>query len=320
MLKKDRVLRSIVLLQAVCMIIMAIVVVFRVLLPPKAAPQTEVEGGQLQGSTPSSAEEPIAAKVGSEQITVKQLNEQLRKQYGDQVLRTLMVRAATKLEADAYGLQVTDQEIDAELSEIMQGYEDEEHYYDAMKEQLGLTREGVREDTKYRLLLEKAAVRSVDVTDTEIDAYIADNKAQFAARTQLHLAWIVVPDTKAADDILDKLAAGEDFAVMAHTYSVDTDSAESGGDLGYIDADDPFADQAIIEAARQLSVGEVTGPIAVESGQAIIQLLEKKTEEEVSSNRQREQARKDIALSKLNGLRPYEDQLLQKYDAQIIQP
>ncbi|SEP05201.1 peptidylprolyl isomerase [Paenibacillus sp. OV219] len=320
MLKKDRVLRSIVLLQAVCMIIMAIVVVFRVLLPPKTVPQTEVDGGQLQGSTPSSAEEPIAAKVGSEQITVKQLNEQLRKQYGDQLLRTLMVRAATKLEADAYGLQVTDQEIDDELAALMEGYEDEQHYYDAMKEQLGLTREALHEDTMYRLLLEKVAVRSVDVTDAEIDAYIADNKEQYAARTQLHLAWIVVPDTKSADDILDKLAGGEDFALMARTYSVDTDTAESGGDLGFIDADDPFADQAMLEAAGQLGVGEVSGPIAVESGQAIIQLLEKKTEEEMSGSRQREQARKDIALSKLNGLRPFEDQLLQKYDAKTVQP
>ncbi|REE56402.1 foldase protein PrsA [Paenibacillus taihuensis] len=320
MLKKDRVLRSIVLLQAVCMIIMAILVVFRVLLPPKAAPQTDIDGLQQQGNTPPSAEEPIAATVGSERITEKQLNEQLRLQYGDQLLRTLMVRAATRLEADAYGLQVTEEEIDDELSIMMAGYESEQQYYDAMKEQLGLTREGVHDDAKYRLLLDKVAVRSVDVTDAEIDAYIADNKEQYSARTQLHLAWIVVPDRKTADEVLDKLSDGEDFALMARTYSIDSDTSENGGDLGYIDADDPFADQAMLEAAGGLSVGGVTGPITVDLGQAIIQLLEKKTEKEMSNSRQRDQARRDIALSKLNGLRSFEDQLLQKYDAKTVQP
>lgn len=319
MLKKDRVLRSIVLLQALCMIVMAIVVVFRVLLPPKAAPQRQIEDLQ-PGNTPPSAEEPIAATVGSEQITEKQLNEQLRMQYGDQLLRTLMVRAATRLEADAYGLQVTDQEIDDELSTMMAGYENEQQYYEAMKEQLGLTREGVREDAKYRLLLDKVAVRSVDVTDSEIDAYIADNKEQYASRSQLDLAWIVVPDKKTADEVMDKLAGGEDFALMAQTYSIDSDTSENGGDLGYIDADDPFIDQAVLAAAKQLSVGEVTGPIAVDKGQAIIQLVEKKTEQAVSDSLKREQARRDIALSKLNGLHSFEDQLLRKYDAKTVQP
>ncbi|MNR53111.1 hypothetical protein D3C85_1730660 [compost metagenome] len=57
----------------------------------------------------------------------------------------------------------------------MSGYEDEEHFYAAMKQQLALTPEAIEEDIQYRLLLEKIAIRSIDVTDSEIEAYIEGN-------------------------------------------------------------------------------------------------------------------------------------------------
>ncbi|SFT28458.1 peptidylprolyl isomerase [Paenibacillus sp. BC26] len=316
-MKNDRMLKSIVLIQAICMIILALVVVFRVLLPPKADPQAAVDNSQDQEG-PAPAEEPLAAKVGHEQITAKQLSDELQLQYGDQLLRTLMVRAATRQEAEAYGLSISDTEMNDELEAMMTGYESKEQYYATMKEQLGLTPEGIREDTEYRLLLEKIAVRSVEVTESEIDAYIADNKEQFAPRKQLHLAWIVLATEKDADDLLQQLESGEDFALMAKNYSIDTNTADGGGDLGFIETDDPFTDDAILEAANQLSVGEVTGPIEVEQGQAIIQLLETHTEDVPSESRVRDQVKRELALSKLNGLREVENSLLQKYNAEVL--
>ncbi|WP_219834763.1 peptidylprolyl isomerase [Paenibacillus sp. R14(2021)] len=317
-MKKDRVLKRILLLQALCMLLLAFIVVYRVLLPPKSVPQVPAEGTQGLNEGPVEQPGPIAAKVGDEQITVKQLNDQLRLQYGDSVLRLLMVRAATRMDADAYGLQVSSAELSDELTSMMAGYDSEDQYYAAMKEQLGLTPDGIREDTKYRLLLEKIAVQTADVSEAEVDAYIADNEAEFAPQTQLRLSWIVLKSKKEAEQLLDKLKDGEDFALMAKTYSIDANTASGGGDLGDVDADDPFLDPNVLQAATQLAVGDITGPIAVEKGQAIIRLTEKKTEGRMSQDQIRDKARRELAMSKLNGQRSVEDTLLTKYNAVVI--
>ncbi|QHT58720.1 hypothetical protein GXP70_01125 [Paenibacillus lycopersici] len=319
-MNKDRVLKRIVLLQALCLMILAFIVVFRVLLPPKEKPQVPRGNAQDHNVIPPSAEpsEPIAAKVGDESITVKELNDQLRRQYGDLALRTLMVRAAIRMDALAYGLQVTSAELDQELASAIAGYGSEEEYYDAMKEQLGLTPDDIREDAKYRLLLRKIAVRTASVSEAEEDAYIAENDQEFAAHTQLRVSWIVTDTGKAADGVLDKLEDGEDFGLMAQTYSIDADTAPEGGDLGYIDADDPIIDPALLAAAKKLEVGETAGPIKVEQGQAIIRLTEKKTEEQLDQQQMHDKARTELAIAKLNGEQAIEDGLLTKYNAVVI--
>ncbi|QHW32124.1 hypothetical protein GZH47_15820 [Paenibacillus rhizovicinus] len=320
-MNKDRVLKRIVLLQALCLIILAFIVVYRVLLPPKTAPQVPPKGTQDHdhAAPPSvNPSDPIAAKVGGESITVSELTAQLRKQYGDTVLRTLMVRAAIRMEALAYGLEVTSDEMDKGLAAMMAGYESEQNYYDSMKDQLGMSPDDIREDLRYRLLLQKIAVKTAVVSEAEEDAYIADNDQEFAAHTELRLSWIVTSSEKAAGDVLDKLADGEDFALMAQTYSIDSDTASDGGDLGYVDADDPIMDPNLLEAAKKLNVGESTGPIQVEQGQAIIQLTEKKTEERLDQQQIHEQARTEIAIGKLNGEQAIEDSLLKKYNAVVI--
>ncbi|MBO7748642.1 peptidylprolyl isomerase [Paenibacillus sp. MWE-103] len=317
-MKKDRVLQVIVLLQALCLIVMALLVVYRVLLPPKSEPQVPPGGAQGHKDAPAIEPDPVVARVGDEQITEKELNGRLNAQYGDAVLRTLMVQAAIRLEAKAYGLNVTDGEVDDELARMMTGYDGPEAYYDAMKEQLGLSPDEIREDARYRLLLEKIAVRTADVGDDEVEAYIADNPQEFAPHTQLRIAWILSKTEKDADGVIQRLEDGEDFELMAKTYSVDADTAQDGGDLGYIDADDPLADPAMLAAAKELSVGETTGPVKVRDGFAVLRLTEKQTDAQMDPEKSRDQARKEIAMAKLNGQQAIEDGLLAKYHAAVL--
>lgn len=317
MMKRDRVLRGVVLLQAVCMIVLAVVVVTQVM----AAPEPIVPSGEDkdEGKDQANVADGIAATVGKEQITSADLVSQLRRQYGDAVLRTLMVHAAIRLEAETYKLSISPRELNEELESAMAGYEDREHFYAAMMQQLALTPEAIEEDMKYRLLLEKIAIRSIDVTDSEISAYIADNAEQFQPRTQYRLSWIVSENKRAARDLLRMLEAGEDFAQLAKIYSIDEATADSGGDLGLIDADDPFLDEAILQAAGELEPGGWSTPIAIEEGQAILLLTEKRITEQMDERRLQDTARKQLALSKAHPLQQVEDELLVKYKATIMQ-
>ncbi|MBM7569292.1 peptidylprolyl isomerase [Paenibacillus sacheonensis] len=323
-MNKDRVLKRIVMLQALCLILLALIVVYRVLLPPRAEPQLPPEGAQDHNSaappagSPAEAPGSIAAKVGDEQITVKELNDQLRLQYGEDVLRTLMVRAAIRMEALAYGLEAASGEVDRELAASMAGYDSEQQYFDTMKEQLGLTPAEIRDDAKYRLLLQKIAVRLTPVSEAEEDAYIADNEQEFAPHAQLRVSWIVTATQKDAEEVLGMLADGQDFAMLARTYSDDEDTASSGGDLGYIDSDDPIVDQHMLEAAKRLGVGETTGPVEVDQGQAVLLLTGKKTDEQLDQQQRHDKAQREIAVSKMNGERAIEDRLLVKYNAVVM--
>ncbi|MBB3114141.1 foldase protein PrsA [Paenibacillus phyllosphaerae] len=311
---KDRVLRRIVLLQAVCMIVLTVVVVAQVFRP----------GGNENGDreedsadSPSEASQQIAATIGGESITTKELMEQLREQYGDTVLQALLSSAAVRMEAEALGLQVTPEELDHELQSMMAGYEDEEHYYAQMKEALGLSPEAIRRDTEHKLLLEKITIHDVQVSDEEINAYIEANQVLFEPAVSYRLAWIVTGSEEEADEVLDQLAQGADFAELARAYSIDSDTADSGGVLGLIDQYDPYFEQEVLAAAAELHFGEITGPIPALDGQAVIKLIERIESTPMSEALIRETARKEVALSKAESLRDVEERLLTKYEAHV---
>lgn len=76
-----------------------------------------------------------------------------------------------------------------------------------------------------------------------------------------------------AQEIRQRLLAGEDFAALAAEYSSDTTSAVNGGDLGW------FGRGAMVapfeEAAFALEPGEISEPIRSDFGYHIIEVLEK---------------------------------------------
>ncbi|MFD0717154.1 peptidyl-prolyl cis-trans isomerase [Paenibacillus sp. GCM10027626] len=315
-MKKDRVLKGAVTLQAICFIVLTVVVVTRVLTP--SDPSIASEGEVDNGGDSSNASAGIAAVIGGEVITKGAFQRELELQYGETVLRTMLVRTAIQLEADAYELAVSPEELQSELDRMIAGYESEEQFYAVMQSQLGMSPDAVREEAAYRLLLEKIATRTVEVSDEEIDAYIDENKSLFEPHVHYRLAWIVVSDKQEAAEVLDKLAAGESFEHLAQTRSLDKDTAESGGDLGMIDSDDPFIDHEVLQAAGAMKAGDNVGPIAVEQGQAIIHLADRHEDRPIDDAEKRGSARKQVALSKAMSLQEVEEQLLKKYDAQVV--
>ncbi|MFD1957200.1 peptidylprolyl isomerase [Paenibacillus thailandensis] len=311
-MRNNGVLKAVVILQAVCMIALAVVVAVKL---------WPVGGRSAEGSDTESPDEGLdkaVATVGGEPITEAEFRRALDEKYGDEVLRTMMVRKAIDLEARNLGLQVTDEEQTAELAAVTSGYASEEDYFRVMQEQLGMTRDEVLEDMKYRLLLEKIATRDVTVSEQEISEYVSKNRDSFGDRLQLHLRWIVTATEREADDIVDRLAAGEDFEQLAAEASIDAFTAGDGGDLGFIDANDPFYSKEIMDTASRMQTGEIAGPFEVDAGFAVIQLVERQLTEGLSDEEIREKAVKQLALAKAESLHGVEEELLKKYGAVII--
>lgn len=323
-MRKYEVLRAVVILQAVCMVVLTVVVVIKVfpgndrLHGPQ--PQTNVgsegeQGEPGQHSGEQSDHKRIIAKIGNETISLADLESQLHKLYGDAVLRTLMVHKVIDMEAEASELSVSAEEQSRELDKMVDGYDSEARFYEVMKEQLGMSKEQVLEDLRYRLLLEKIVIRSIEVSDDEVERYIADHPEEFEAKSQLHLQWIMTETAKEANSVLKLLAEGEDFSVLARTYSIDSFTADTGGDLGLIAEDDPFYNREMLEMASRLQIAEMAGPIKVEGGYAVIRLVERQVTTSISGSELYDEVRKQLALEHAESLTDAEDELLEKYDA-----
>ncbi|HTG70819.1 MAG TPA: peptidylprolyl isomerase [Candidatus Udaeobacter sp.] len=328
-MRKYEVLRAVVILQAVCMVVLTVVVVVKVWPGDDQQldkrPLTNVGSGDVNPSKPGQTpvvdspgqtdQRRIIAKVGAEEIALADLEEELHKQYGEAVLRTLMVHKAIDLEAEASELSVSAEEQSRELEKMVEGYDSETRFYEVMKEQLGMTKEQVLEDLRYRLLLEKIVTRSIYVSDEEVDRYIEDHPDEFEPRMQLHLQWIKTETLKEANAVLAQLTDGEDFAVLARTYSIDSFTADLGGDLGLIDSDDPFYNREMLNTASRLQVAEMAGPIEVDGGYAVIRLIERQMTTNLTGRMLHDSVRKQLALERAESLTEMEDELLDKYEA-----
>lgn len=80
-----------------------------------------------------------------------------------------------------------------------------------------------------------------------------------------------------ADDLYERLQAGEDFAQLAEEYSDDPGSAANGGDLGFVISGE-FV-ESVDEAVFNREIGEITEPIESQFGWHIIEVIEREERE-----------------------------------------
>jgi len=97
--------------------------------------------------------------------------------------------------------------------------------------------------------------------------------------------------TRRANDLRERLGAGEDFAELARARSEDLGSAANGGDLNWV-----VPGQTVPEfekAMDDLKIGEISRPIRSPFGIHLIQVLERR-EQDVSRDRERALARNQL--------------------------
>jgi foldase protein PrsA len=271
------------------------------------------------GSKGESADESVGVVAGRS-ISRSELTDHLLSSYGADALREIMLHEAVKQEAAKLGLTVSAEELEQELRSMREGYDGEDQFYAAMQKQLGLDRNAVREDAKYRLLQEKLATRHVQITEQQIARYYKEHERDYAPRRQFELAWIVTTSKAEADNVLAQLEQGADFDTLASRCSVDDLTADSGGYLGWVDDNDSFQDPRVLQAAAGLNVGETAGPVRTDAGYAVVRLKGSKTTAGQPLSVVREDIRRQLAMEQAIPVRELEQQLLTKYGAQVLDP
>lgn len=126
----------------------------------------------------------IVATVNRQVVSRWSLNRSLMDTYGAQTLDELVNKAILKDLAKENGVKITDEDIKAEIDELVASLGGEEAFQQAL-EQYQLTEEDLKERISISLTQEKLAeaVTQIQITDEQVKSYYDDNQTLFAEQT-----------------------------------------------------------------------------------------------------------------------------------------
>jgi len=262
-------------------------------------------------------EEKIVATVDGKQITEEELKEELLNVYGKEMLEDMINRKAIKLAADKYGIKADKNAIDRQYANLIQGYGSEAEFIDYLNEQMGWTKDQLVEYIEYNILWEEIATRDVQITDDQLQDYYQRNQANYSVPDRFHLEQIVVATEEEADQVIEELNNGSDFNTLAKERSMDIYSIGTGGDIGFVSADDTSVDFGIIEKAQNMQKNEIAKVQTLE-GYAVIRLLETKEAVQYSFEEVKDQVRREMALNQISSLPEVLEQLKLEMNVEIL--
>jgi foldase protein PrsA len=207
----------------------------------------------------------------------------MKEKVGEQTLQELLY---SKVLGEKY--EVSDEEIDKRVEELKTQLGDN---FEMVLQQNQLEDEdALRDFLREQLLVEKAALKDVEVTEEEIQQRYDEYQPEIRA------SHILVEEEAKAKELKEEIDGGADFAELAKEHSTDPGSGEKGGDLGF------FGSGAMVpefeEAAYALDVNEVSEPVQTQHGWHIIKVTEKKEKE--SFDAMKEELEYELKLTKVD--------------------
>ena len=280
---------------------------------PSAAPRLVMPAPPAASELPrASAQRPadfIVAVVNSEPITNNEVRAKLlrteqqlqqqgtalppRSELVPQLIERMISDKAQLQAARASNLKVDDNAVEGAVQAVAR-----QNQVTVEELRRRLTADGVdfarfRAEIRDELLISRLRQREVEskaeVNDAEIDAYLRDQQnrpsAAGASATALNLAEILVavpenatPEQVAslqakAQQVLERLRAGGDFAALAAEVSTSA-TRSNGGQMGLRSAD--RYPPLFVEATQNIRAGGLAGPVRSGAGFHILKVLEKR--------------------------------------------
>ena len=229
-----------------------------------------------------------------------------------QVIESMIVERAQIQLAKEMGVRIDDAMLDRAIGGIAEQQKmNVQQLRDALEKE-GTTFAAFREEIRNEMMLQRLRQHEVDnkiqVSDAEVDTFVAARKAAAAERVEMNLAQIRVripenasPEQIAArraraEEIARQLRVGGDFAKIAATYS-DAGDALKGGEIGWLDSQ--RLPEAFARALMPLQPGQVTPIIKSATAFHILKLVDKRTPAEASGDAVVQQTRARHILLKV---------------------
>ena len=256
----------------------------------------------------------VAATVNSRAITFEELDKNFQSRFEpgaersseDQVmiqkleiLRGLVDSEIMLQRAEKLGLMAVDADVETKLNELKSPYTQEEFQKQLKAKKLTLDdlKQQLRRQLSIDKLFNKEITSHISISDADVANFYNQNKASFnLVEPQVHMAQILVtpvPDSsvrnmkndKAQNDdeakkkilmIENRLKQGEDFAMLAQSYSEDPNTAANGGDLGFVQQSSLDRVQPELrKMVMSLLPGQISPVIHTQAGYSILKVFSK---------------------------------------------
>lgn len=286
----------------------------------------------------------VAATVNGRPLTYKDLDFTLNAQFqnvsdkanpnGSVQLRLEALRAMIDNEilfqrAEKGGLLASDTDVDARLNELKAPHTQEEFQRLLKDKKMSMSdlRTQLRRELSIRKLMNKEIGSHISISDADLSAFYNANKTDFnLAESKVRLAQILVTPTpnpnvnnlkndKAQNESQAKnkiqmlalrLKQGEDFGALAQQYSEDTETAPSGGDLGFVpESTLDRANSELRKLIADMTPGQVSQVIHTQEGYRVIKVITRVPagQRELSDPRVQEEIRQGLFQAREQALR-----------------
>jgi len=247
----------------------------------------------------------IVAIVNSEVITQHELNERMERAVQELRARGTPLPAASELQrqvlermvtdrvqlqyAKETGLRIDDLTVDNAIGRIADNNKMALSDFRKLLERDGVAFDRFREEVRNEITITRLREREVDnkisVAESEIENYIANQRQDANVASEFHFLHILVrvpeqagPDQlerqrARAQEVVQKLHSGGDFAQLAATYS-DAPDALKGGDMGWRNRD--RLPELFAGALAKLKPGGVSEVLRSPAGFHILKLIDRR--------------------------------------------
>jgi peptidyl-prolyl cis-trans isomerase SurA len=275
-------------------------------LAAKPAVKSDGKGFLPPGESGNVSIDSIVVVVNDDVITQRELNNRIKTVTGRmkgqnvalpeaadlrrQLLERMIVERAQLQMAKEMGVRVDDLQLDRAIGRIAEAQKLSVQDLRNQMEKDGIPYAAFREEIREEIIMQRLREHEVDakiqISDAEVDSFLAAEKAAAAEQFELNISQIMVriPDNATAEviaqrraraeEVMRQLRTGADFAKMAATYS-DASDALQGGVVGWRQPE--RLPPVFAEALVKLKPGQVTPIIKSVGAFHILKVFERRS-------------------------------------------
>jgi len=130
------------------------------------------------------------------------------------------------------GITIQESDVDARMEQLKQQVAAQGQNYEELLQTRQLSEQVLRDQQRVQLAVDLIAVKLVPYSpDTQLRATLDKRKNDFL---EVHVRHVLVKDKATAERVRQELAASGDWSGVAKRRSIDTQSKDKAGDLGFI--------------------------------------------------------------------------------------
>ena len=197
----------------------------------------------------------------------------------EQVTEKLIIEELQLQMADRAGVRISDAELNLTLSRLAANNQLSLEEFVVFVEENGDSYEDLREQMRREMRIQRIqrgrVNSSIDITEKEFESFLATDETLSALDPELLVRQILVKNLSTANEIIELLDNGSDFAEIAKEKSISS-NAQSGGLLNWRKAVDmpELFEKALVDQ----SIGFISEPLESGSGYHILKLEDKRGE------------------------------------------